>query len=225
MSNNKKAVILFSGGLDSTTVIAIAKSQGFDCFAISFDYGQKHRSELINAERLAKQLGLEHRIAKLGVSELMRSALTSDDINVPDYVEGDDIPVTYVPGRNIIFLSIALSFAESIGAKDIFSGLNAVDYSHYPDCRPEFLDAFQAMANLGTKEGVTGNPFRFQAPLIHMTKAEIIQQGIKLGVDYSQTVSCYRANDTGEACGSCDSCSFRKKGFEDAGIADPTRYF
>lgn len=222
----KKAVILFSGGLDSTTCLAIAKSQCYDCYLLSVSYGQKHSVELEMATRIAKHWDVSaHETITLPLNHIAKSSLTRDDITVPDYVESDEVPNTYVPGRNTIFLSLALSYAESIGAYDIFAGVNAVDYSHYPDCRPEYIKAFEDLAKLGTKEGMNGEQFRIQAPLIDLSKADIIKKGLELGIDYSQTVSCYRANESGEACGHCDSCTYRQIGFQEAGIADPTRYF
>jgi len=221
----KKAVILLSGGLDSATCLAIAKAQGFACHALSFIYGQRHDYELVAAKRIAQELGAsEHRIVNLDSGQFGASALTDTSIDVPDYAESTSIPVTYVPARNTIFLANGLGFAEAIGAYDIFIGANAIDYSHYPDCRPAFIDAFQTLANLATKAGVEGKHFTIQAPLLHLTKAHIIQTGMGLGVDYSVTVSCYQLNDKGEACGRCDSCAFRAKGFAEAKIADPTHY-
>lgn len=221
----KKAVILFSGGLDSTTCLAIAQSQGFDCYLLSVNYGQKHNVELEQAKRIADRANVcVHETITLPLNHIAKSALTRDELEVPDYVDSDNIPNTYVPGRNTIFLSLALSYAESIGAYDIFAGVNAVDYSHYPDCRPAYIKAFEDLAKLATKEGVNGETFRIQTPLIDLTKAQIIQKGITLGVDYSQTISCYRANEKGEACGQCDSCAFRQKGFKEANIDDPTLY-
>lgn len=224
-----KAVILVSGGLDSTTVLAIAQQQDYDCYTLSFDYGQRHRSELLAAERTAKAMGAkEHKVVKLDLGTIGGSALTDSRIDVPETEEGDDlpqgIPVTYVPARNTVFMAIALGWAEVLGAQDIFLGVNAVDYSGYPDCRPEFVQAFEDMANLATKAGVEGQKLRIQAPLIHMTKAEIVQKGIELGVDYSLSVSCYQADEDGRACGKCDSCHLRRVGFAEAGLPDPTRY-
>jgi 7-cyano-7-deazaguanine synthase len=221
----KKAVILFSGGLDSTTCLAIAKAEGFDCYLLSIRYGQKHSVEIEVAEKIAKAWqATEHQTIDLPLNYIAQSSLTRDELAVPDYIDSQDIPNTYVPGRNTIFLSLALSFAESIGAYDIFAGVNAVDYSHYPDCRPEYIKAFETLASLATKAGSQGERFRIRTPLIDLSKADIIKKGVALGVDYSQTVSCYRANDKGLACGKCDSCVFRKKGFKEAGVADPTRY-
>jgi 7-cyano-7-deazaguanine synthase len=222
----KKAVILFSGGLDSTTCVAIAQSQGFSSYALSFSYDQKHRFELDAAKRIAKQMGvMTHKIVSLSLGEIAGSALTDQSIEVPDYANSDEIPVTYVPARNTIFLSIALGWAEVIGAFDIFIGANVLDYSGYPDCRPEYLTAYETLANLATKASVEGKArFKIHAPLLQWSKAEIIQAGMKLGVSYGLTVSCYRLNEEGEACGKCDSCVYRKKGFQEAGVADPTLY-
>ena len=221
----KKAVILLSGGLDSATVLAIACSEGFDCYCLSFDYGQRHSAELAAADRVAKALGAkEHRIARIDIGAFGGSALTDTHIDVP--VDGVDngIPVTYVPARNTIMLSYALGWAEVLGAQDIFVGVNAVDYSGYPDCRPAFISAFENMANLATKVAVEGKPFFIRAPLIDLTKGQIIATGSKLGVDYGLTVSCYQADHQGRACGVCDSCRLRKAGFAAAGVADPTPY-
>ncbi len=221
---SKKAVILLSGGLDSSTVLAMAKNQGFECYTVSFDYGQRHRSELEASKRIAESLGsVSHKVLTLDLREIGGSALTDDDIDVPEF-GGDGIPATYVPARNTVFLSLALGWAEVIGARDIFIGANDVDYSGYPDCRPEYLQAFEVMANLATKAGVEGDLFRIQAPLLKLTKAAIIQEGDRLGVDYGITISCYLADDNGAACGTCDSCVYRKKGFKEAGIPDPTLY-
>lgn len=223
--NDKKAVILLSGGLDSATVIALAKAQGYDCYSMSFDYGQRHRAELQAAERVARQLGvIEHKVIGLNLNGIGGSALTDSSIDVPE-APSEGIPVTYVPARNTVFLSLALGWAEVLGARDIFIGVNAVDYSGYPDCRPEFVEAFERMANLATKAGVEGDGFRIQAPLQFLSKAQIIQAGVAQGVDYSLTVSCYQADDDGRACGKCDSCRLRSEGFSAAGISDPTRYF
>lgn len=224
LRTNPKAVILISGGLDSATVIAQAKSEGYDCYALSFDYSQRHQVELIAAKRLCQQFGAkEHKVIKLDLSQIGGSALTDDSIAVPED-ETSGIPVTYVPARNTIFLSVALGWAEVLGADRIFVGVNAVDYSGYPDCRPEYIAAFEKVANLATKMGVEDNNIRIVTPLIDLTKAEIIQKGISLGVDYSQTVSCYQADEQGRACGKCDSCRLRRQGFEDAEISDPTVY-
>jgi len=222
--NEKKAVILLSGGLDSATVVAIARDQGYRCYSMSFDYGQRHRAELQAAERVARQLGVaEHKVIGLNLNGIGGSALTDDSIDVPE-VPSEGIPVTYVPARNTVFLSLALGWAEVLGARDIFIGVNAVDYSGYPDCRPEFVEAFERMANLATKAGVEGVGFRIQAPLQDMSKARIVQEGARLGVDYAMTVSCYQADEDGRACGKCDSCRLRAAGFAEAGLADPTRY-
>lgn len=221
---NKKAVILVSGGLDSTTALAIARSEGYDCYTMSFDYGQRHRVELMAAERTAKALGsLSHKVINLDLRSIGGSALTDESIDVPEH-ETAGIPVTYVPARNTVFLSIALGWAEVLGAQDIFIGVNAVDYSGYPDCRPDYIAAFETMANLATRAGVEGNKLNIRTPLIDLTKAEIVQKGMALGVDYGLTVSCYQANDKGEACGKCDSCRLRRAGFVQAGVADPTHY-
>lgn len=223
-SVSKKAVVLVSGGLDSTTVLAIARSQGYDCYSMSFDYGQRHRSELLAAERTARALrSADYKVINLDLRSIGGSALTDHSIAVPED-ETSGIPITYVPARNTIFLSIALGWAEVLGCDDIFIGVNAVDFSGYPDCRPEYIAAYETMANLATRASAEGNKLRIQTPLINMSKAEIIRQGAALGVDYSLTVSCYQANDHGEACGKCDSCRLRKIGFEQAGIPDPTRY-
>jgi len=220
----KRAVVLLSGGLDSATVLAIAKSQGFECFTISFDYGQRHHAELDASEKLSKQLGAaEHKVINIDLRAIGGSALTDSNIDVPEQHE-EGIPITYVPARNTVFLSIALGWAEVLNAQAIFVGVNAVDYSGYPDCRPEYIAAYETMANLATRSGVEGQPLKIETPLIALTKAAIIQQGVSLGVDYSLTVSCYQADDQGHACGHCDSCRFRKQGFEQAGIADPTYY-
>ncbi|MFL0805266.1 MAG: 7-cyano-7-deazaguanine synthase QueC [Agarilytica sp.] len=223
---SKRAVVLSSGGLDSTTVIAIAQSEGYEVYSLSFDYQQRHRAELKAAARIANAMGVAaHKVVSLDLRTIGGSALTDDAIDVPDASEDDaGIPVTYVPARNTVFLSIALGWAEVLEACAIFIGVNAVDYSGYPDCRPEYLEAFEGMARLATKAGIEGKPLALQAPLLKLSKAQIIQKGISLGVDYSQTVSCYQANDNGEACGSCDSCYLRTKGFEEAGVEDPTLY-
>jgi 7-cyano-7-deazaguanine synthase len=221
----RKAVILFSGGLDSTTCLAIANAQGFQCYALSFSYGQRHVHELNAAQHIAKTMGVaEHRVVHLDIGQFGGSALTDNSIEVPDFQGTPEIPVTYVPARNTIFLSYALGFAEVIGAYDLFIGANAVDYSHYPDCRPQFIEAFQNLANVATKTGVEGKNFNIHAPLMTLTKAEIIQRGIELGVNYRLTVSCYNLTAEGAACGRCDSCAFRAKGFLEAGVADPTLY-
>jgi 7-cyano-7-deazaguanine synthase len=224
-SADKKAVILLSGGLDSATVVAMAKAQGYQCYTMSFDYGQRHRAELHAAARVAKDLGaIQHKVIGLDLDGMGGSALTDNSIDVPESpTEG--IPVTYVPARNTVFLSLALGWAEVLGARDIFIGVNAVDYSGYPDCRPEFVEAFERLANLATKAGVEGQGFTIQAPLQNLSKGDIVKAGIGLGVDYSLTVSCYQANDEGQACGKCDSCRLRAEGFAAAGVSDPTRYF
>ena len=222
--NPKKAVVLLSGGLDSSTVLAIAKGQGYDCYALSFDYGQRSQAELNAAKAVAQQLGaVEHKIIRLCLEDIGGSALTDASIDVPES-EQEGIPVTYVPARNTVFLSLALGWAEVLEAGAIFIGVNAVDYSGYPDCRPEFIQAFQSLANLATKVGVSGGEIAIETPLIDLTKAEIIQQGVGHGLDYSLTVSCYQADDEGRACGVCDSCRLRAQGFVDAGVADATRY-
>jgi 7-cyano-7-deazaguanine synthase len=222
MASTKKAVVLVSGGLDSVTALAIAQEQGYECFALSVDYGQRHHSELDAAKRVAAAAAVPLKILPLDLRAVGGSALT-DDIDVPES-ETSGIPVTYVPARNTIMLSLALAFAEVLGADDIFIGVNAVDYSGYPDCRPEFIDAYQQMARLATKAGVEGGETTIHTPLIDLTKAEIIQTGMELGVDYSMTVSCYQADGAGQACGVCDSCRIRREGFSAAGIPDPTRY-
>ncbi|QBZ82922.1 7-cyano-7-deazaguanine synthase [Hydrogenovibrio crunogenus] len=224
--DTKKAVVLLSGGLDSATVLAIAQAQGFECHTISFDYGQRHRAELMAAERVSRASGAKtHRVMEMNMHAIGGSALTDDSIDVPvSGVDKETIPVTYVPARNTVFLSYALALAEVLQADDIFIGVNAVDYSGYPDCRPEYIAAYEKMANLATKAGVEGHKMHIQTPLIDLTKAEIIQTGVRLGVDYSKTVSCYQADKNGAACGICDSCRLRKQGFEKAGVADPTIY-
>ena len=222
--DEKRAVILLSGGLDSATVVAIARDQGYSCYTMSFDYGQRHRAELQAAERVARQLGVvEHKVIGLNLDGIGGSALTDSRIEVPE-LPGEGIPVTYVPARNTVFLSLALGWAEVLDAHDIFIGVNAIDYSGYPDCRPEFVEAFERLANLATKAGVEGRGFRIRAPLQQLSKAQIVQEGARLGVDYAMTVSCYQAGGDGRACGKCDSCRLRAAGFAAAGIADPTRY-
>ena len=219
-----KAVVLLSGGLDSVTVLALAKQQGFDCYALSLDYGQRQITELNAAKQLASSVGVhEHRIIKLGLGDIGGSALTDEHIAVPDHME-PGIPVTYVPARNTVFLSLALGWAEVLGAWDLFIGVNAVDYSGYPDCRPAFISAFEQLAQLATRGGVEGGHFKINAPLINLGKAEIIREGTRLGIDYARTVSCYSADAGGRACGQCDACRIRAEGFRSAGIADPTRY-
>ena len=224
MNEQKRAIILVSGGLDSTTVLAMAQAQGYACYTLSFDYGQRHRVELLAAERVSQALGdVEHKVVKLNLDSIGGSALTDTSIAVPEEAT-EGIPVTYVPARNTVFLSIALGWAEVLGASDIFIGVNAVDYSGYPDCRPEYISAFETMANLATKAGVEGQKLSIRTPLMDLGKGEIIQAGVGLGVDYAITVSCYQATDQGLACGKCDSCRLRHQGFIDAGVPDPTLY-
>jgi len=221
----KPAVILLSGGLDSATCLAIARSQSFACYCLSFDYGQRHNVELQAAERVAKALGAsEQRTINFGLAQFGGSALTDTRIAVPTSGVQPGIPVTYVPARNTIMLSLALAWAEVLGSRDIFVGVNAVDYSGYPDCRPEYIAAFEKMANLATRAGVEGNRLSIHAPLMALSKAEIIRLGTGLGVEYGLTVSCYQADTDGHACGACDSCRLRAEGFAAAGFADPTRY-
>ena len=223
-STLKKAVVLVSGGLDSATVLAMARAQDFACYALSFDYGQRHRVELQAAARVAAALGaVEHKTISLDLGGIGGSALTDAAIAVPEE-GGEGIPVTYVPARNTVFLALALGWAEVLAAQDIFIGVNAVDYSGYPDCRPEFIAAFEKTANLATKAGVEGRPFHIHTPLMQMSKAEIIRTGQHLGVDYAITVSCYQADEQGRACGRCDSCRLRREGFIAAGTVDPTPY-
>ncbi|MGC9455878.1 MAG: 7-cyano-7-deazaguanine synthase QueC [Halothiobacillaceae bacterium] len=220
----RPAVVLVSGGLDSATVLAMARSAGFDIYALSFDYGQRHRVELTAAKRLATDAGaVAHKTVRIDLDGMGGSALTDPAIEVPTS-ETEGIPSTYVPARNTVFLSFALGWAEILGARDILLGVNAVDYSGYPDCRPEFIEQFQRLANLATAVGVGGETIRVRAPLIHMSKAEIIRAGIDLGVDYGPTVSCYDPDPQGRACGRCDACRLRRQGFEQAGVTDPTRY-
>jgi 7-cyano-7-deazaguanine synthase len=220
----KNAVVLLSGGLDSATVLAMARAQGFACYALSVDYGQRHHAELAAARRIAQMLGAhEHRVIDIDLTGFGGSALTDDSIAVPQQPTAG-IPLTYVPARNTIMLSVALAWAEVLQAQDIFIGVNAVDYSGYPDCRPAYIEAFERMANLATKAAVEGRPLTLHAPLLHLSKAEIIREGIALGVDYAQTVSCYQADESGRACGVCDSCRLRNAGFAAAGMADPTAY-
>jgi len=221
----KKAVVLLSGGLDSATCLAIARSQGFASYCLSFNYGQRHCAELVAADRVVKALGAaEHRIVNFGLAQFGGSALTDTTIAVPTDGVQPGIPVTYVPARNTIMLSLALAWAEVLGSRDIFVGVNAVDYSGYPDCRPEYIAAFETMANLATKAGVEGHKLSIHAPLIDLSKTEIIRAGAALGVDYSLTVSCYQADNDGRACGVCDSCRLRAEGFSAAGLPDPTVY-
>ncbi len=220
-----KAVVLTSGGLDSATCLAIATAAGYECYTLSFDYGQKHRAELQAAQQLSHHFGArEHQTVTLGIGQLGGSALTDTAINIPDATQQTTIPTTYVPARNTVFLAIALGWAEVLKAQDIFIGVSSVDYSGYPDCRPAFINAFQALADVATKTGIEGQPIRINTPLLYLTKAATIQQGIALGVDYSLTISCYRADAAGHACGTCDSCHLRRQGFLAAGIADPTIY-
>jgi len=220
-----KAVILLSGGLDSITALALANEQGFECYTLSLDYGQRHNAELAAAQRLAETAGVhEHKVIRLGLGDVGGSALTDDAIDVPEHAT-TGIPVTYVPARNTVFLSLALGWAEVLGAWDLFIGVNAVDYSGYPDCRPEFIAAFERLANLATRGGVEGGNFAIHAPLINLSKSDIIREGVRLGVDYANTVSCYSADSEGRGCGVCDACRLRAEGFRGAGIADPTRYF
>ncbi|MFC1684832.1 7-cyano-7-deazaguanine synthase QueC [Pseudomonadota bacterium] len=224
MSERPRAVVLISGGLDSATTLAIAKDQGYDCYAMSVDYGQRHRVELKSAHWVAESFAVaEHKVVRLGMSGIGGSALTDSGIPVPE-TQGEGIPSTYVPARNTIFLSIALGWAEVLGARDLFIGVTAVDYSGYPDCRPEYIEAYETLANLGTKAGVEGGRFHIHTPLIDLSKADIIREGMRLGVDYGLTVSCYQADSEGRACGVCDSCRFRAQGFREAGLSDPTRY-
>ena len=227
MKNIPRAVVLLSGGLDSATVLAMAHEQGFETYALSFDYGQRHRSELAAAARVARALGAkEHRVVKLDLTGWGGSALTDSSIAVPTApsTSGSAIPITYVPARNTIFLSLALAWAETLDAPNIFAGMNAVDYSGYPDCRPDYIAAYQAMARLATRAGVEGGQLVIHTPIIHMSKADIVREGTRLGVDYALTVSCYQADADGRACGVCDSCRLRTEGFRAAGLADPTRY-
>ncbi len=219
-----RAVILLSGGLDSATTLAMARHQGFDCHALSVDYGQRHRTELDAAARVAQALGIrEHRIVPIGIGQFGGSALTDPAIPVPES-PSQGIPITYVPARNTLLLALALGWAENLEARDIFIGVNALDYSGYPDCRPEFIAAFQTLADLATKAGIEGQRFQIHAPLIDLTKAEIIRRGTALGLDYGLTLSCYQADEQGRACGLCDSCRLRAEGFRAAGLPDPTPY-
>ena len=224
MTSSSRAVVLVSGGLDSATALAIARSQGFECYALSVDYGQRHSAELDAARRVAAMGGVrDHRVMRVDLAGIGGSALTDKTIAVPES-QTTGIPVTYVPARNTIMLSLALGWAEVLGASDIFVGVNAVDFSGYPDCRPEFIAAFESLTRVATKAGVEGHPCRIHAPLISLSKAEIIREGVRLGVDYSLTVSCYQADEDGRACGRCDSCRLRAAGFEAAGVPDPTAY-
>src|SRR5512135_988427 len=220
----KRAVILLSGGLDSATVLAMARAQGFVCYTLSVDYGQRHHAELAASQRVAHALGArEHRVIHIDLTAFGGSALTDNNIAVPEQASSG-IPLTYVPARNTIMLSLALAWAEVLKAPDIFFGVNAVDYSGYPDCRPEYVAAFERMANLATRAAVEGKPLTLHAPLQHLSKAGIIREGVRLGVDYADTVSCYQADEQGHACGRCDSCRLRREGFAAAGVPDPTRY-
>jgi 7-cyano-7-deazaguanine synthase len=223
---SKLAVVLLSGGLDSVTCLALAQKQGYGILALSFSYGQRHNSELISAQKIAKKYKvIEHQIIDLDLGRLGGSALTDTSIDIPTTAsELKEIPITYVPARNTLFLSYALAFSEVHHARDIFIGVNAVDYSGYPDCRPEYIESFQAMANLATKQSIEGEGFTIHTPLINLSKAEIITQGTELGVDYSETVSCYQADENGLACGKCDSCYLRQEGFKQAKLKDPTKY-
>ena len=221
----KKAVILFSGGLDSTTCLAMAKADGFACFALSFSYGQRHEAELKAAKNIAKKMRVvEHRVLSLDMGQFGGSSLTDGSLTVPDFEASAEVPNTYVPARNTVFLSLALGYAEVVGAQAIYIGANSVDYSNYPDCREDYLHAFQTLANLATRSGREGKAISTHAPLLHLSKADIIQAGMALGIDYGKTVSCYRLDAEGRACGSCDSCTFRAKGFSEAGFNDPTHY-
>lgn len=220
----KKAVVLLSGGLDSATVLALARAGGYDCYTLGVDYGQRHHAELDAARQISQQLGArEHRVVQIDLTGFGGSALTDMRIDVPDQPSAG-IPTTYVPARNTIMLALALAWAEVLEARDIFIGVNAVDYSGYPDCRPEYVEAFAAMANLATKCAVEGHPLALHTPLLNLSKADIIREGMRLGVDYRATVSCYQANQLGHACGVCDSCRLRRAGFEQAGVSDPTLY-
>ncbi len=220
----KRAVVLLSGGLDSATVLALAREQGFECYALSVDYGQRHHAELAAAKKVSAVLGArEHRVINIDLTAFGGSSLTDNKIAVPEHASAG-IPSTYVPARNTIMLSLALAWAEVLQAQDIFFGVNAVDYSGYPDCRPEYVESFEHMANLATKFAVEGKPLTLHAPLLHLSKAQIIQQGVRLGVDYTATVSCYQADEAGKACGRCDSCRLRREGFIAAGVPDSTRY-
>lgn len=220
----KKAVVLLSGGLDSATALAIALDQGYECYALNFDYGQRHHAEKHAAKALAAAMGVkQYKVLDIDLTAFGGSALTDASIAVPA-TPSEGIPVTYVPARNTIFLSMALAWAEVLGAADLFIGVNAVDYSGYPDCRPEFIQAFEKLATLATRAGIEGEHFHVHTPLIDMSKADIIRAGLALGVEYGSTVSCYAADESGRACGVCDSCRFRRQGFEEAGIPDPTRY-
>lgn len=224
-SPTNKAVILLSGGLDSATTLAIAKSQGYATYALSVDYGQRHRIELQAARQVADSIGvIEHKWIHLNLDSIGGSALTDPDIKVPVSSHSNQIPITYVPARNTVLLALALGWAEVLTAYHLFIGVNAIDYSGYPDCRPQFIAAFETMANLATKAGIEGHPFQIHTPLINLTKAQIIEQGLQLGIDYSLTISCYQPSSAGHACGVCEACRFRAQGFHAVGITDPTRY-
>jgi 7-cyano-7-deazaguanine synthase len=224
MTDFNKAIVLVSGGLDSATTLAIAKDLGFECYALSFDYGQRHIVELHAASRVAETFDAkDHKIIKLDLGQIGGSALTDDSIDIPE-LPSEGIPVTYVPARNTLFLTYALAWAEVLNANDIFIGVNAVDYSGYPDCRPEYIQAYEHLATLATKAGVEGSTFKIHTPLIDLSKADIIKKGMSLNLDYAMTVSCYQADEQGRACGVCDSCRFRKEGFEAANLTDPTHY-
>ncbi len=219
-----KAVVLLSGGMDSATCLAIARAEGFACYALSFDYGQRHTAELGAAVAVARAVGVSaHQLLRMDLGTIGGSALTDDRIDVPE-TASDDIPITYVPARNTVFLSFALGWAEVLDADRIYVGVNAVDYSGYPDCRPEYIDAFQRVADLATRRSVEGNPIRIETPLIDLSKSDIIRRGTELGIDYGMTVSCYQADGDGRACGVCDACRLRRAGFAEAGVPDPTRY-
>jgi 7-cyano-7-deazaguanine synthase len=223
--NLPKAVVLLSGGLDSATTLAIAREQGFSCYAMSFDYGQRHRIELQAAAEISRLLGAaEHKLIKIDLGSMGGSALTDLNIAVPE-APTEEIPITYVPARNTLFLAFALGWAEVLGAQNIFIGVNIVDYSGYPDCRPAFIESFEHLANCATRAGVEGRKFHIQVPLIYLSKAEIIREGIRLNVDYSRTISCYQADEIGRACGVCETCHFRRLGFLEAGVSDPTVYY
>lgn len=223
--DKKNAVVLVSGGLDSATLLAMAVDQGYQCHTLAFNYGQRHLAELEAGKRLSQSLGaVDHKVIQLDLRAIGGSALTDDSLDVPEAGVGEGIPITYVPARNTVFLSLALGYAEVLEAESIFIGVNAVDYSGYPDCRPEFISAFNDLAALATRCGVEGEPIKVQTPLISLSKADIIREGTALGVDYSLTVSCYQADSQGRACGVCDSCRLRAAGFTQAGIADSTRY-
>jgi 7-cyano-7-deazaguanine synthase len=227
VASDNKALVLLSGGLDSATLLAIAGAQGHQCYTLSFDYGQRNRAELLAAQQLSRQMGaVTHKVVRLDMGTIGGSALTDMQIDIPEgEAEREGVPVTYVPARNTVFLSLALAWAEVLEARNIYIGVNAVDYSGYPDCRPEFIRAFESLANLATRAGAEGQPTAIRAPLIDLSKADIIRQGTALGVDYGLTVSCYQADSQGRACRRCDSCRLRQQGFIEAGVEDPTRYF